>query len=120
LFDLREEIGMSPYAMAQRAIAELKSSVHELLRQATPSGLTNAEIGRSLGIYTGHVGHEGHISRTLLAIMVAEGVVEQEPESKRWSLRSLGPGSHAEGDVQTNPESFLMATIVTASRKSKK
>jgi len=101
---MNKEMDMSPYAMAQRAIAELKSSIHELLLRPTPSGLTNAEIGRSLGIYTGHVGHEGHISRTLLAIMEAEGVVEQDGESKRWSLRSHAPADEATVDVQATPE----------------
>lgn len=50
--------------------------------------MTNAEIGRTLGIYSGHVGHEGHISRTLLAIMESEGVVSQHSDSKRWRIRS--------------------------------
>ena len=34
------------------------------------------DIGRGLGIYGGHVNHEGHIPRTLLSIMESEGVVE--------------------------------------------
>jgi len=49
--------------------------------------LTNAEIGRSLGIYAGHVDHEGHIPRTLLALMEKEGVVQQDPASKRWKIK---------------------------------
>jgi len=36
----------------------------------------------------GHVEHEGHIPRTLLAIMEAEGVVEQVKETKAWRLRT--------------------------------
>ncbi len=75
-----------PYSIAQQAMAQLKSAIWLLLSQS-PSGLTNAVIGRSLGIYSGHVGHEGHISRTLLAIMEAEGVVEQAPSDKTWKLR---------------------------------
>lgn len=77
-----------PYQLVQTAIADLKSSVH-LLLQDFPDGLSNAVIGRSLGIYSGHVGHEGHISRTILAIMQAEGVVEQDSNTKIWKLRSF-------------------------------
>lgn len=76
-----------PYYMAQQAMAQLKASIYYVLSQS-PTGLKNVEIGRSLGIYTGHVEHEGHISRTLLAIMEAEGVVEQDKASKVWKLRT--------------------------------
>lgn len=75
-----------PYLVAQDAMAKLKSAVWLLLRDA-PEGLTNAAIGRSLGIYSGHIGHEGHISRTILGLMAAEGVVEQVAASKAWRLR---------------------------------
>lgn len=78
---------MSPYHLAQGAIADLKASIYQLLASAGSDGLTNAEIGRRLGIYMGHVGHEGHVSRTMLALMESEGVVQQESDSKRWSLR---------------------------------
>jgi hypothetical protein len=77
-----------PYALAQAAIAQLKSAIHLLLAES-PDGLKNVEIGRLLGILTGHIGHEGHIPRTLLAIMEAEAVVEQDPATKLWRLRSL-------------------------------
>jgi len=83
---------MNNYLLAQRAIADLKAAIHQTLAEAPPSGLTNAEIGRSLGIYQGHQGHEGHIPRTLLALMEAEGVVMQN-EDRRWQLR-----------LHTNPE----------------
>lgn len=73
--------------MAQRAIADLKSSVYETLKSGPAGGLTNVQIGRSLGIYTGHVRHEGHIPRTLLALMENEGVVVQDVESKKWAIR---------------------------------
>jgi hypothetical protein len=76
----------SLYVRAQRAVAELKGAVYELLLNA-PEGLTNAEIGRRLGIYQGHVGHEGHISRTILAMLEGEQVVVQNKETKVWSLR---------------------------------
>lgn len=76
-----------PYSRAQHAIAELKPSAYSVLATGPEQGLTNAELGRTLGVYQGHVGHEGHIPRTILAIMEQEGVVEQDPTSKRWRLR---------------------------------
>ena len=74
------------YADAQNAIAILKAAIYRVLVDAGPDGLSNAQIGRRLGIYTGHKGHEGHIPRTLLAIMEAEHVVEQNNERKLWRL----------------------------------
>lgn len=76
------------YQLAQRAIADLKTAVFGILALAGEAGLRNADIGRSLGIYAGHEGHEGHIPRALLAMMQSEGVVEQDASSKRWRLRS--------------------------------
>jgi hypothetical protein len=76
---------MNHYKVAQVAMANLKASVYELLALKKGVGLTNAQIGRALGIYTGHKGHEGHIPRTLLAIMENEGVVKQN-EDKTWVL----------------------------------
>lgn len=76
------------YAQAQHAMAELKAAVYALLANGPVEGLRNADIGRSLGIYTGHVEHEGHIPRTLLAMMEQEGVVVQDEQTKRWSLRN--------------------------------
>ncbi|WP_143150247.1 hypothetical protein [Erythrobacter sanguineus] len=75
------------YRQAQLAIAELKAAVLSLLRKV-PSGMSNAAIGRSLGIYAGHKGHEGHISRTLLAMLEAEGLVQQNADDQHWSVRS--------------------------------
>jgi hypothetical protein len=77
-----------PYMLAQGAIAQLKSAIHLLLSKP-PHELKNVEIGRLLGILMGHVRHEGHIPRALLAIMEAEGVVEQNPSNKTWRLRTL-------------------------------
>lgn len=77
------------YQNAQGAIVALKAAIYDLLLKF-PSGLKNAQIGRTLGIYEGHVGHEGHIPRTLLSMMEAEGVVEQNPETKCWSIRIHG------------------------------
>ncbi len=74
--------------LAQEAMAQLKSAVHLVLEEA-PHGIRNAEVGRLLGIHAGHVGHEGHIPRTLLALMESEGVVTQDPSTKLWRLRRL-------------------------------
>jgi hypothetical protein len=86
------------YQLAQRAIADLKAAVYAALAEAPGEGLTNAEIGRSLGIYAGHVEHEGHIPRTLLALMEKEGVVQQAPGTKRWTIRRHSP-EEAEADA---------------------
>ncbi|MDQ4121742.1 MAG: hypothetical protein M3209_09880 [Acidobacteriota bacterium] len=75
------------YHLAQKAIADLKFAVYATLSKAPEIGMTNAEIGRSLGIYMGHVRHEGHISRTILSLMESEGVVHQNKETKRWTLK---------------------------------
>lgn len=74
------------YALAQRAVADLKSAVYMLLKAGPASGLRNADIGRALGIHAGHVEHEGHIPRTPLALMQKEGVVQQDSQSKRWTI----------------------------------
>jgi ribosomal protein S19E (S16A) len=52
--------------------------------------MANVEIGKTLGIYPGHVGHEGHIPRTILAMLEEAGVVEQDEDSKRWSIVDHG------------------------------
>lgn len=75
------------YRLAQRAMADLKGAVYLAVRYSGSQGIRNADIGRALGIYTGHEKHEGHIPRTLLALMEAEGVVFQDPSSKRWRIR---------------------------------
>ena len=79
------------YLRAQHAISELKSCIYARLSTAGSDGLTNAEVGRSLGIYMGMIDkdkptHEGHISRVLLGIMVKEGTVQQLKNSKNWVL----------------------------------
>ena len=72
-------------------MASLKSAVYRVLLDAAPDGLRNVEIGKTLGIYTGHAKHQGHIPRTLLAIMESEGVVEQDPATKYWRLKNSSP-----------------------------
>lgn len=78
---------MLPYRRAQVGIAELKAAIYELLREGPIEGMTGAQVGLSLGLHHGPAGHEGDLSRSLLAMMESDGVVEQEPTSKRWSLR---------------------------------
>lgn len=73
-------------------MAELKGVVYELLCQSE-AGLSNAEVGRRLGIYGGHVGHEGHVSRTILGILEKEEVIVQDKKSKVWTVRKLGTES---------------------------
>lgn len=65
---------VNEYQLAQRAMADLKTAILGLLIKAEGNGLSNAQIGRALGIYRGHEGHEGHISRTVLAMLEEDGV----------------------------------------------
>ena len=75
----------TPYYKAQSGLALLKDAVYQLLQNSYPKGLRNVDIGKSLGIYSGHVRHEGHISRTLLEMMQTDGVIEQRSD-KLWYL----------------------------------
>lgn len=77
---------LEAFALAQTSIANLKAAVYAVLAVAPDAGLSNAQIGRSLGIYTGHEGHEGHISRTVLAMLQQDGVADQNPDTKAWRL----------------------------------
>ena len=85
------------YRQAQRAIADLKSAIQMLLDCAGEGGMTNSDVGRCLGIYQGHKGHEGHIPRTLLALLEADGTVEQREKDKHWLLKKCRDG--AQGSV---------------------
>ena len=75
---------LDDYHLAQRAVADLKTAVLRYLEQQD-DGATNATIGRALGIYFGHKGHVGHVSRALLDLLEHEGLVEQDPNSKVWT-----------------------------------
>ena len=76
------------YRLAQRGIADIKAAILMLLNdQGGDEGLRNVDIGRRLGIYGGHVGHEGHVPRTMLARMESDEVVFQDPETERWRVR---------------------------------
>lgn len=74
------------YRQAQVAMAGLKAAIVSLLERQSGE-MTNAQIGRTLGIYGGHEGHVGHIPRTLLAMLEQEGLVEQNETSKGWTIR---------------------------------
>ena len=83
-----------PYATAQQAIASLKGAIHTLLKNS-PTGLKNAQIGQMLGIHKGHGNqHAGHITRTLLETMQAEGTVRSWGETLEERLFTI----HAEED----------------------
>ncbi len=86
------------YHSAQRAIADLKHAVFTVLATGPRVGMRNSQIGRALGIYAGHVGHQGHISRALLEMMFAEGVVEQDNVTKLWTLRDPCPATPCQAD----------------------
>lgn len=75
------------YALAQDAMAKLRTAVHLRLAHGPAGGMSNADLSRSLGIHSGYVRHEGHISRTVLGLMETEGVVEQDTTTKSWRLR---------------------------------
>ena len=77
----------SAYHLAQRAVTDLKQAVLEVIINGPERGISNAELGKNLGIHEGHVGHEGHITRTILSMLEEEGVVKQEDESKLWKLK---------------------------------
>ena len=69
-----------PYLLAQEAMGKLRSAIYLVLqrpRQRADKRPTWALIGC---IYSGHVGHEGHISRTILALMEEEGVWNKSPK----------------------------------------
>ena len=85
---------MDEYLIAQRAIADLKAAVLTLLRR-TGRPMSNAEIGRRLGIYMGHIGHVGHVPRAILALLENEGLAEQIEERGPWVAKDPGRGVNA-------------------------
>jgi hypothetical protein len=86
------------FQLAQSAMADLKVAVRMLLAEAPKQGLTNAQIGRTLGIYAGHVKHVGHISRTILELLRSDGVAEQDGERGPWRLIDHTEISEAQRD----------------------
>lgn len=97
-----DDIGRS-YLMAQTAIAQLKSAIHMVLSRAGTEGLRNTDIWRLLGIGRGHVRHKEHIPRTLLAMMEDEGVVEQDPDTRRGKLRQAADAESPESEADGQP-----------------
>jgi hypothetical protein len=83
-----DSIHAETYQQAQEGIMKLKAAVLRTIENGPTEGMTNVEIGRNLGIYAGHEGHEGHIPRTILALLEQEGVVTQDDESKRWTVQT--------------------------------
>ncbi len=79
------------FALAQEGYAKLKVAVYAFMAMEPDRPLSNAEIGRSLGIYAGHLGHVGHIPRTILEELKNDGLVEQSDEDKKWRLVSHRP-----------------------------
>ena len=77
-----------PYQLAQHAIADLKTAILLTLKAGPHEGMKNADLGRALGIHHGHARHEGHIQRSMLALMENEGVVIQNEETKLWKVKS--------------------------------
>lgn len=75
------------YEKAQSGIVLLKSAVYELLSAMGENGIRNVDVGRRLGVYAGHIGHEGHIPRTILELLKSEGVAEQRND-KKWYLKA--------------------------------
>lgn len=71
--------------MAQRALADLKVAAAMLLSEVADPGLSNAEIGRALAYALATRAAKG--TSTFLALMETEGLVVQDPDSKRWRLR---------------------------------
>jgi hypothetical protein len=78
------------YFLAQQGLTLIKAAVVEILKNNYPNGLRNSQIGRALGIYMGHVGHEGHISRCILAMLEHESIVYQIQDNKEWKLTDNG------------------------------
>jgi len=91
-----QELRVRAYRRAQRAIADLKAATVEILATAGPEGLRKSQLGRLLGIYGGHVQHEGHISRTILEMLQDDGIAEQQEKAKTWRLRPQFPQDEKE------------------------
>jgi hypothetical protein len=77
---------MLPYHRAQAALAELKAAMYVLLDDGPLGGLTEVQVGRSLGIHDR--GGDGRVTAGLLRMMEDEGVVEHDPETGCWRIRS--------------------------------
>lgn len=81
-----ETASMEAYSLAQQAMQLLRIAIYKSLEASPDEGLRNSELGRVLGVYMGHAGHQGHVTRTVLALMENEGAVVQDPENRKWRL----------------------------------
>ena len=72
------------YLAAQTAMSELKAAVLGVVLSGPEEGMRNVEIGRALGIYGGHKGHQGHISRVCLQ-RLQEEVLLKQLDNKLWT-----------------------------------
>lgn len=78
-------------------VAALAEAVQEATGESVELAYVDQDYtGEALEIYGGHIGHEGHISRTVLAMLEQEGVVAQNAASKRWAFRPQGNEDGAE------------------------
>ena len=69
---------ITPAEMAQRGLGQIEDAILELLR-IHPTGLTNAEIARLLGVETGQPGqHRNMLSWTIIGRLIEAGRVQRE------------------------------------------
>ena len=65
------------YSQSQQAIAILKSCIYRVLEESGDTGLRNSEISTKLGIRTADGSSKDWITRTVLAMMEREEVVQK-------------------------------------------
>lgn len=81
-------MSIEAYTVAQEGVSKIRSALLILLSSGPQDGMINADISRALGLHAGYGGRQqGHITRELLEGMKNDGVVKQDPDSKKWSLR---------------------------------
>jgi len=85
---MASEISIKSFELAQRAIADLKIAIFQTLASGSEDGMKNVEIGKALGLYSGlkDESQQGYITRTVLALLEADGAVKQDSNTKRWLL----------------------------------
>lgn len=77
----------SERTLAQEALAQLERAVVELLRR-TPTGLTNAEIARELGIETGEPGeHRNMLTWSIVGRLQRAARIERVQDGRRRLVR---------------------------------
>ena len=75
------------YNVAQETILKLKVTVLLIVSEAD-EGIKNIDISKKMGIHHFTVGdsHTDYISRYMLEQLSLEGLVRQDPGSKKWFL----------------------------------